>query len=131
MLSRPPAFVALAVVTTLKSATKLKVDPSIHVEMEAPLRSLTLLTCATLTSPAEQFSDCLSFGFRLYSCCKQVCADEVAARTPIANSATAHRPSLFEVIHRNEFESLVPMMVFLLVVCAHVYFERGAWDYKT
>src|SRR6266568_2448011 len=77
MLSRPPEFAAFAVVTTLKFAMKLKVVPSLQVDRGFPLRSVTLLTAATLTSLAEQFSFCL-FTW-LYSSCKQVCANAVWA----------------------------------------------------
>src|SRR6266446_4849658 len=110
----------LELVTILKSAMKLNVDPAMQVSSFRPVRgSRMFVTSAILTSLAVQLSFC--FWTLLYSSCKQVCADEVAAKTPIANSATANRPSLFGVIHRDEFGNSVPMMVFLLVVCAHVY----------
>src|SRR5258706_11975445 len=112
-------------VTISKSARKLKFDPSKHVVSGAPLRSRTFVTCATLTSLAVQFSAsellvelAATPLKRLYSFCKQLppCADAGCGVNPPASASRATAP-----IHRNTVENLVPMMVFLLVVCAHVY----------
>src|SRR6266404_494861 len=122
-------------VTISKSARKLKVDPSKHVVSGAPFRPRTFVTCATLTSLAVQFSasellvePAAAPLKRLYSFCKQLppCANAGPAIMAVASSATQRTTNRFEVIHRNTIEDLVPMMVFLLVVCAHVYLE-GAW----
>src|SRR5882724_1855022 len=87
------------------------------------------VTCAILTSLAVQFSandelvDPAAAPLKmLYSFCKQLppCADAGCRFNPTASASRATAP-----IHRNRVENLVPMMVFLLVVCAHVYWEGG------
>src|SRR5437879_7509168 len=76
----------LEVVRISKSARKLNVEPPMQDDSVAPVRgSRMFVTFAILTSLAVQFSFC--FCTRLYSFCKQVCADADAARMAIASSA--------------------------------------------
>src|SRR5258708_2448519 len=93
-------------VTISKSARKLNVVPWKHVVSGLPLRSLTLVTCATLTSLAVQFSFCL-FPVALNSSCKQVCANAGAARTATASSAK---------INENVLQQLVRQLIIFLLL---------------
>ena|SRR5438270_1461137 len=121
-------------VTISKSARKLKLDPSKQVACGLPFRSRTFVTCATLTSLAVQFSasellvePAAAPLKMLYSFCKQLppCADAGRAIMAMASNAIQRTTNRFEVIHRIRGKNLVPMMVFLLVVHAHVYFWKG------
>jgi len=106
--------VLVAVVTTLKSAMKLNVDPNVQFASVWPVAgSLTLETCAILTSLAVQFNELLWAvlvaerpAAKLYSFCKQVfvpCADASAVSVSVANTLKA------KAVHQNR-KSLVPLL---------------------
>src|SRR5438045_7390579 len=89
--------VLVELVTILKSAMKLKVDPSKHVEKLLPLRSLMLTASATRTSLAVQFSFCLAT--LLYSSCKQVLAANAgAAKMTIASTTHTNKNVLQQFV---------------------------------
>src|SRR5437868_12942641 len=102
----------LEVVTISKSARKSNgFPPTQDVKVEPVLGSRMFVTAAILTSLAVQFSFC--FCTRLYSFSKQVCADAGWELNPAASVSRAAAPR-----HRNTFENLVRMKVFLLI-CGH------------
>src|SRR5882724_3137707 len=86
-------------VTILKSAIKLNVDPSKHVVSAEPSRALVLTASATRTSLAVQFNFCLDT--LLYSSCKQVLpANAGVAITAIASSAKINETFLQQFVRQ-------------------------------
>jgi len=98
-----------AVVTTLKSAMKSKCDPNTQLDSVWPVAgSLTLATCAILTSLAVQFKELLWAvlvaerpAARLYSFCKQVfCANAGVARMASASSTKINENVLQQFVRQ-------------------------------
>src|SRR5207253_296237 len=89
----------LEVVRISKSARKLKCEPPMQEDNVRPVRgSRMLVTFAIRTSLAVQFSFC--FCTRLYSFCKQVCADAVVARMATASSAKVNENFLQQFVRQ-------------------------------
>src|SRR5438128_5038086 len=122
--------VLVAVVTTLKSAMKSNVDPSVQFTSVWPFAgSLTLETSAILTSLAVQFTWLLWAvlvaarpAAKLYSFCKQVCgmvcADAGAASVSVPSKLKA------KAVHQNR-KSFVPLLI--LILFSSVFPDGRPW----